>query len=262
MRLDEAGSAREKGIMAILTDSHGLIAGPVAIAGGGRVLRAYHARPDVAARVPVVVVMHQTYGINDYTRDVCRRFAKAGYFAVLPNLYERYGSVDGLSREQIAGGIAKAVEDRGVMDDIRACAEWAATAGGDAGRLGVIGFAWGAQFVWLACAEIAACRAGVSWYGRLVRDVTPQRPGPWRQTVAGLRAPVLGLYAGTDPYVSPVVFAEMRAALADAPVATELIWYQDASHGFHADYQPQYREIDAKDGWDRQMAWLKRYGLS
>jgi len=247
-------------MMAILTDSLGLIAGPVTLSAGGRVLNAYHARPDSAGHAPVILVMHQTYGINEYSRDVCRRLAKAGYFAVLPNLYERYGSVQGLSREEIAGGIAKAVEDRGVMEDIRDCSEWAATAGGDAGRLGVIGFAWGAQFVWLACAEIPNCRAGVSWYGRLVRDITPQRPVPWRQTVTRLRAPVMGLYAGTDPYVTPAVFQEMREALDGVPVETELVWYPEASHGFHADYQLQYREADAENGWNKQMAWLGRHG--
>lgn len=248
--------------MTILTDSKGLFAGSVAVDAGGRVVNAYHARPDSAGPFPVIVVMHQTYGINDYTRDVCRRLAKAGYLAIVPNLYERYGSVQGLSREEIADGVAKAVEDDGVMEDISACTEWAVTVSGDAGRLGVIGFAWGAQFVWRACAEIPNCRVGVSWYGRLVRDITPQRPVPWRQTVTRLRAPVLGLYAGTDPYVSLAVFQEMREALAGAPVSTELIWYPQASHGFHADYQTQYREIDAQDGWVRQMAWLKRHGVN
>lgn len=247
--------------MTIVTDSEGLTTGMLQMRAGGHLLNAYHARPDTALPVPVVVVMHQTYGINGYSRDVCRRLAKAGYLALLPDLYGRYGSVEGLTREQIAQGIARQVEDDGVMADIRTCIVQAAALQGDPGRLGVMGFAWGAQFVWLACAEIEGCRAGVSWYGRLVREASPQRPVPWRDTVARLRAPVLGLYAGTDPYVTPAVLDEMRLSLAAAPVATELQCYPEASHGFHADYQPQYRSGDAQDAWRRQMAWFERHGV-
>jgi carboxymethylenebutenolidase len=247
--------------MTILTDSEGLNAGMLQLRSGDHVLSAYHAMPDTGKQVPVVVVMHQTYGINEYSRDVCRRLAKAGYLAMLPDLYGRYGSVQGLSREEIAQGIARKVEDRGVMDDIRACVDQAASMSGDSDRLGVMGFAWGAQFVWLASAEISGCRAGVSWYGRLVRDASPQRPVHWCDTVARLKAPVLGLYAGSDPYVTPEVLHEMRQGLIASPVVTELVCYSEASHGFHADYQPQYRKTDAQDGWSRQMEWFRRHGV-
>ena len=256
-----AGAIYWDGDMTIVTGSEGLATGMLQMHSSGQQLVAYHARPDSATSVPIVVVMHQTYGINEYSRDVCRRLAKAGYFAILPDLYGRYGSVEGLTREAIAQGIARRVEDCGVMADIRACVDQAAGMTGDPSRLGVMGFAWGAQFVWLACAEIDSCRAGVSWYGRLVREATPQRPVPWRDTVARLHAPVLGLYAGSDPYVTPEILDEMRQALTTAPVYTELHCYPEASHGFHADYQPQYRSGDAQDAWNRQMSWFEQNGV-
>jgi carboxymethylenebutenolidase len=247
--------------MTIVTDSRGLITGAVQIPVGGHISNAYHAMPEGGKRVPIILVMHQIYGINDYSRDVCRRLAKAGYLAVLPDLYGRYGSTQGLSREEIAEGLAKAVEDRAVLQDMEAWASWAAATGGDATRLGVMGFAWGAQFVWLACAELQNCKAGVSWYGRLIRDLSPQRPTPWRDVVARLRAPVLGIYAGTDPHVSLDILDEMRRALVSAKVSTELAFYPEARHGFHADYQPQYRPADAEDGWKKQMEWFARHGV-
>lgn len=251
--------------MSIVTTSSGLVAGAVEIDGQDHVISAYRAAPEAAvgsARLPVVLVMHQIYGINDYTRDVCRRLARAGYVALLPDLYARYGSVAGMTREQIAEGIAKAVEDDAVLQDIEACAAWAVRqAGGDEDRIGIAGFAWGAQFVWRACASPIRLRAGVSWYGRLVRTESPARPRSWREVAGTLRAPVLGLYAGIDPYISAETFDEMKQALSLAPVPTDLVYYPEARHGFHADYQPQYREAEAQDGWARQMAWFVRFGL-
>ena len=206
--------------------------------------------------------MHQIYGINDYTRDVCRRLGQAGYVAVLPDLYSRYGSVAGMTREQIADGVAKTVDDDAVLQDIEACVTWAVQdAGGDGDRLGITGFAWGAQFVWVACASHIGFKAGVSWYGRLVRTESPARPRSWREIARTLRAPVLGLYAGVDPYISRETFDEMRQALKLTAVQTDLVYYPDARHGFHADYQPQYREAEAQDGWNRQMSWFAKFGV-
>ncbi len=247
--------------MTIVTDTEGLTAGDVQITGGAHAIDAYHACPAGAEAMPVILVMHQIYGINDYSRDVCRRLAKAGFMAVLPDLYAGYGKPAGLTREEITAGLAQAVEDQRVLDTLQSSVAWAAARGGDPGRVGIMGFAWGAQYVWLACAKLQGCRAGVSWYGRLIRDPGPQRPAGWREVVTGLRAPVLGLYAGTDVHVTHEVLDEMRRGLEDAPVRTELAFYPEARHGFHADYQPQYRAVDAEDAWRRQMAWFRNAGL-
>jgi carboxymethylenebutenolidase len=241
----------------------GLTTEAIRVPGEGADVPVYLARPDDARRAPMVLVLHQIYGPNEYTRDLCRRLAHAGYLAVLPDLYFRHGSVEGLSREEIAGGIATKVEDAVVLADLDRIVAWAANEkGGDSDHLAVTGFAWGAQFVWLYAAHSPRVKAAVSWYGRLVRDASPARPKPWREVVKELKAPVLGIYAGTDPYVLPATLDAMREALQEAPVATQIAFYPDAKHGFHADYQPHYREADAQDAWARQAAWLARHGVA
>ena len=248
--------------MPIVTDTDGLVAAEAQVPANGTGVPVYFAAPQDDADKPIILVMHQIYGRNDYTRDICRRLAKLGYLAILPDLYHRYGSTDGLSREQIREGVAGVVEDEPVLSDLDSIVRWAVEEqSGDAERTAIIGFAWGAQFVWLYCACNPALKAGVSWYGRLVRDASPLRPTPWRTVAASLKAPVLGIYAGTDPNIPPGAVADMQSALPHAPVDTEIRLYPDAKHGFHADYQPQYRQEDAEDAWSRQMEWLKRYGM-
>lgn len=248
--------------MQIVTDVDGLCAAEARVPADSTEVPVYYAAPQRGRDMPVVLVMHQIYGRNDYTRDICRRLAKRGYLAILPDLYHRYGSTVGLSREQIREGIAASVEDDVVLSDLDRVMRWAVeTCSGSVKRMAIIGFAWGAQFVWLSCARNPALKAGVSWYGRLVRDSAPQRPTPWRTVAALLQAPVLGIYAGTDPNIPVSDHDQMRSALSQASVETEICIYPEAKHGFHADYQPQYRPADAEDAWSRQMAWLERHGI-
>lgn len=124
--------------MTIVTDTEGLTAGDVQITGGAHAIDAYHACPAGAEAMPVILVMHQIYGINDYSRDVCRRLAKAGFMAVLPDLYAGYGKPAGLTREEITAGLAQAVEDQRVLDTLQSSVAWAAARGGDPGRVGII----------------------------------------------------------------------------------------------------------------------------
>ena len=109
---------------------------------------------------------------------------------------------------------------------------------------------------WLACETFTEFRAGVSWYGRLApaADAPADPNSLWPiQKVASLHAPVLGLYAGTDPITDAV--PAMRTALEAAHQdGTEIIIYPDAAHGFHADYRPSYNQADAEDGWMRMKA--------
>ena len=128
-------------------------------------------------------------------------------------------------------------------------------------RFGITGFCWGGKVVWQACARFAAIDAGVAWYGRLAPapDASPAQVSagqPWPVDVAAdLKAPVLGLYGGRDQGIPLASVEQMRQALARAgQTGSEIVVYDDAPHGFHADYRASYVAADAKDGWDRLTA--------
>src|SRR6202166_2059607 len=81
----------------ITTDSNGLVAGEVKIPVEGGEIPAYRAMPAIGGPFPTVLVVHEIFGIHEHIKDICRRLAKLGYFAVAPALFAREGDVSKLS---------------------------------------------------------------------------------------------------------------------------------------------------------------------
>ena len=246
----------------ITTDSSGLEAGEVQIPVSDGTIPGYRAMPQTGKSLPVVLVVQEIFGVHEHIKDICRRFAKLGYMAIAPELYARQGDVSKLaSFDEIRPIVAK-VPDSQVMSDLDATVSYAAKSGrADTARLGVTGFCWGGRIVWLYAAHQPKLKAGVAWYGRLVgaeSDLTPKHPV---DVAASLKAPVLGLYGGQDTGIPQDTVEKMRAALKAAQSPSEIVVYPDAPHAFHADYRPSFREGPAKDGWQRLLAWFKKYGV-
>src|SRR5271163_5205299 len=78
---------------AIITDANGLDAGEVSIPVADGKIPGYRARPAGKAHAPVILVVQEVFGVHEHIKDICRRFAKLGYFAVAPYLYSRLGDV-------------------------------------------------------------------------------------------------------------------------------------------------------------------------
>ena len=77
-----------------------------------------------------------------------------------------------------------------------------------------------------------------------------------------IRVPVLGLYGAKDAGVPVDQVEKFFAALKAAGTPAELVMYPEAGHGFHADFRPDnYRKSDAEDGWNRMLAWFRKYGV-
>lgn len=249
---------------AVKTDSSGLLVGEVSIPVGDFRLPAYRAAPAGVANAPVVLVISEIFGVHEYIADVARRFAKAGYFAVAPELFVRQG--DASAYGEIAKLIAEVVSkvpDAQVMADLDGAVAWATANGGDGARVGITGFCWGGRITWLYAAH-GPVKAGVAWYGRLVgqaSELTPKHPVDLAPI---LKAPVLGLYGEKDTGIPLDTIGRMKTALAAgsaAAKASEFVVYPDAPHAFHADYRPSYRKGPAEDGWKRALAWFKEHGV-
>jgi len=203
--------------------------------------------------------------VHEYIADTARRFAKAGYLAIAPELYARQG--DPTQYGEIARLMAEVVSrvpDAQVMADLDGALKWAAANGGDAGRAGINGFCWGGRITWLYAAQ-GPVKAGVAWYGRLVgapSELTPKHPV---ELAATLKAPVLGLYGAADTGIPLDTVDKMKAALSTgtpAAKASQFVVYPDAPHAFHADYRASYRQGPAEDGWKRALEWFKANGVA
>lgn len=247
----------------ITTNSDGLTAGEVKIPVPGGEMPAYRAMPAAGKRHPVVLVVHEIFGVHEYIKDVCRRLAKLGYCAVAPTLYARQGDVSKLADvQEIVTTVVAKVPDAQVMSDLDATAAWAAQSGiGDAGTLGITGFCWGGRIVWLYAAHNSHLKAGVAWYGRLVGPADALHSQNPVDLAAALHAPVLGLYGGADAGIPLAAVEQMRQALQAAKQPSEIVVYPEAPHGFHADYRDSYRSEPATDGWKRMVAWFKQHGV-
>ncbi len=245
---------------AIHTDAAGLAAGETTVPTDNGGLPAYFARPDGAGPFPTVLVIEEIFGVHEYIKDTCRRLARVGYLAVAPELYARIGDLSKMTDANaiIRDAISKTPDDQ-LLRDLDATATWAAANGGDPKRLVVTGFCRGGRDVWLYAAHNPALKAAVAWYGPIGGTPSSIQPHNAADVATELKAPLLGLYGGQDAGI-PV--AEVQAAAAKAASAGKTVQihvFDDAPHGFHADYRPSYRKADAEAGWQEMLRWFSKY---
>ncbi len=253
----------------IATSDAGLVAGEVRVpARDGAGIPAYRARPAARPRnartPPAILVVSEIFGVHEHIRDVCRRFAHAGYCAVAPELFVRQGDVAALTDiGEILAKVISKVPDAQVLSDLDDTLAWVGAGGeGDPDRAAITGFCWGGRITWLYAAHRPKLRAAVAWYGRLAGDPTALQPEQPIDVAASLTVPVLGLYGGKDQGIPLDGVERMRGALASGHSGSEIVVYPDAPHAVHADYRASYREDAAKDGWARTLAWLAAHGVA
>ena len=246
----------------IKTDTDGLDAGDTMIKVADGEMPGYYAKPKGAVRPPVVLVAMEIFGLHEYIKDVTRRLAKLGAFAVAPDYYFRKG-VDLTKITEIKDllPIVNAKPDAELLSDLDATVAWAKGQGGDTTHLGIIGFCRGGRTVWEYAAHSGDLKAGVAFYGPPVDPPNPAWPKSPMQLAPDMKAPVLGLYGAEDQGIPVAQVEAFKKALADDKKTAEFKIYPGAPHGFHADYRTSYRKEAAEDGWNQMQAWLKKYGV-
>ena len=248
----------------ITTDTKGIEAGEVKIPTPDGEMPGYRAMPEGKGPFPTVLVVQEIFGVHEHIKDLCRRLAKAGYFAVAPELYARQEDVSKMTDiQELITKVVSKVPDEQVLADLDATAAWAKKTGkANTDKLAVTGFCWGGRIVWLYSAHNPQIKAGVAWYGRLVGAADPLHPKHPTDIAASLKAPVLGLYGGADSGIPLASIEKMREALKGSKQTTEIIVYPDTPHGFNADYRPTYRKKEAEEGWKRMLDWFKQNGVA
>ena len=244
----------------IITDANGLDAGMTTFATGSLRMNAYRAKPAGKRNLPVVIVVQEIFWLHEWVKDICRRYAKAGFYAIAPDLYQRQGDATKVSDFKVLiGDIVSKVPDAQVMGDLDAAAKFAGTDGGNAAKLGITGFCWGGRIVWLYAAHNPRLKAGVACYGRVVGKPTELQPQNPIDLVPAINVPVLGLYGALDKGITQPDLETMKAALKAAKKPSTIHVFAGADHGFFADYRPSYNEAAAKEGFAEGLDWFKRY---
>ena len=247
---------------AIKTDTGGLTAGDARIKVADGEMPGYFARPAGVSNPPVVLVAMEIFGLHEYIKDVTRRLAKLGAFAVAPDYYFRKGAdLTKITEIPQLMPIVNSKPDAELLSDLDSTVAWARSEGGDTSRLGVIGFCRGGRTVWEYAAHSSTLKAGAAFYGSLVDPPNPVWPKSPTQLAGEMKAPVLGLYGEADTGIPVATVEAFKAALAADKKTAEFKIYPGAPHGFHADYRPSYRKDAAEDAWGQMQTWFRKYGV-
>jgi carboxymethylenebutenolidase len=244
----------------IKTDTDGLTAGDVKIKVADGEMPGYFARPKGVSNPPVVLVAMEIFGLHEYIKDVTRRLAKLGAFAIAPDYYFRKG-VDLTKITDIPQllPIVNSKPDAELFSDLDSTVAWAKAEGGNTDRLGIIGFCRGGRTVWEYAAHNATLKAGVAFYGPPADPANAIWPKNPIELAPDMKAPVLGLYGEADTGIPVANVEALKAALAANKKTAEFKIYPGAPHGFHADYRASYRKEAAEDAWSRMQGWFKKY---
>jgi carboxymethylenebutenolidase len=246
---------------AIKTDTAGITAGDAEVAIGSYNMPVYEARPASGGPAPIVVCISEVWGVHEWVRDVTRRFAKAGFYAVAPELFKREGGVAQLPNIQDILKIVFSVPRKQVMGDVAAAVDWAKKRpGARADRAGVTGHCWGGSTVYQVAATNPDMKAGVVWYGPPARPY-PDQPNPVTgfDVAKDIKIPMLGLFGETDTGPAPAEARKMFDMLKQVNPADEIVVYPGAGHGFFADYRPSYNAAASADAWKRCTGWFDKY---
>jgi carboxymethylenebutenolidase len=248
----------------ITTPADGLITGWETLPGG---LPAFVARPSggkgSGGQYPAVIVVNEIFGVHEWIKDVCRRFARAGYVAIAPEYFFRGdpGKTLGTLKEYpaIFAIVAKAGLEQ-VMGDTGTTLDWLGTQKFvNAKKLAITGFCWGGGITWMAAARFGQLKAGGAWYGGLKGTPGAENRRFPLDVADDLKAPVLGLYGALDKGIPVADVEAMQAKLKGSK--SSIVLYPDADHGFLADYRPSYNAAAAKDAWGKLLAHFKANGV-
>jgi carboxymethylenebutenolidase len=215
---------------------------------------AYLATPDGEASGAVLVVQ-EAFGLTSHIESICRRLADAGYVALAPAFFHRQGSpVFDYGDFTPIGPVMMALTADGIRADLDAGFEQLAALGFSGTKVGVIGFCMGGSLTVVAAVE-HALGAAVTFYGG---GVTQGRFGfdPLAEQAPRLQTPWLGVFGDQDQGIPVDEVEALRAAAATASVATEVVRYPDAGHGFNCDDRDAYHQESATDAWSRTLAFF------
>jgi len=232
----------------------------------GGAIDAYAAYPRGAVKTtPGVVVVQHIWGIDTSIRDTVRRFAKAGYVSIAPDLFSRLGapSGDGASDFSIFSPVAQKLVDDQVDGDIAAGAVWIRSRAGVAPgvrppKIGVNGFCMGGSISLRAAVDSPQFDAAAVWYGK-IRQATSALGRATEISIAytdKVLMPIVGSFGGRDTSI-PV--DDVRTLQARLKVPNDLKIYDEAGHAFFDDQRQSYVASAATDGWRRTLAWFAKY---
>lgn len=225
----------------------------VQYANGDVTVRAYVAAPQTKERRPTIIVIQEWWGLNEHVKDVAKRFAAEGYVAIAPDLYSRLqNEVVPMSNPNRAGELMGSLKQEDGLSDLNATVAYLkAMPEVDPARIGVIGFCMGGSYALMLPCVNKDIKAAVPFYGQV-----PNPDGLLQQ----LSAPVLYIYGEDDGWITKADVQRLATALKKYQKPGEIKTYPGAPHAFFNNLRQEvYRAAEAKDAWDRTLAFFRQH---
>jgi carboxymethylenebutenolidase len=226
----------------------------IKLPGGGTPIRTWVVYPERKDKAPVVILIHEIYGLSDWIRAVADQLAREGFIAVAPDLISGMGPNGGgtdsaASRDDVVK-LVRGLTPEATTARLNAVRDYAVKLPAANGKTATIGFCWGGGQSFAYAAAQPGLNAAVVFYGT----------SPDAATLAKVKAPVLGHYGGDDARVNATI-EPARAEMKKLGKTYEPHIYDGAGHGF-------LRQQDGRDGanlkatqqaWPRTLAFLRQH---
>ena len=221
--------------------------------GGGDVVNAWLVYPERDDKAPVVIVIHEIYGLTDWIRAVADQLAAEGFIAIAPDLLSGKGP-DGGGSDSVdndgARRLVRGLDDQEVVSRLNGVADYAIGLPSASDDLAVIGFCWGGRTSFAYSTKQENLDAAVVYYGT----------APSEQALDDVKAPVLGLYGGEDNRVNATIEAT-ATEMQRLGRQYEFEIFEGAGHGF---LRAQDRQNGAnlratQKAWPRTVAFLQEH---
>ncbi|HEY5608481.1 MAG TPA: dienelactone hydrolase family protein [Alphaproteobacteria bacterium] len=210
----------------------------------GHALGGYKAEPSGKAKGGLVVIQ-EIFGVNQHVRNLCDQFAKAGYVAVAPALFDRVKKdVDlGYSEADLNAGreCRQKLTDDMIVNDVNAAIDEAKKGG----KVGLVGYCFGGYVAWLAATQANGLAASICYYGGGIAPKKDFKP----------KVPVQLHFGDKDMAISLTDVGTVKAAHPQLPIYV----YDDSGHGFCCDERASYNADACKRATSRTIAFLNQH---
>lgn len=221
-------------------------------------LRAWLARPEDVENPPGVLIYIEAFGVNSHMRNVADRYARAGYAAIIPDIYHGktmdYGDMDAVLP------MLKSLDEGRIMQESALALDALAEAGAK-GRPAAVGFCLGGRLAFLAGLELGQrLSAVVAYYGG---GIGPEEDRLGRPTLIGraseIGAPVLFNYGGRDGSITPAEHGRIATAMSEAGKRYVMAVYPEAGHGFDCNERDSYNAEASTQAWELTQHFLRQH---
>ena len=220
-----------------------------------RVVQTFVVYPEVKQKAPVVIVIHEIFGLTDWVRSVADQLAADGFIAVVPDLLSGKGPNGGGTeaypdRDEVISAVSGLSRDE-VIARLNEVRKYATSLPAASGKSATVGFCWGGSTSFAYAVAQPELDAAVVYYGTAPPDLS---------TLATVKAPVLGLYGGNDARVDTTIEAT-AAKMKELGKVYEPHVFDGAGHGFlrAQDAQDGANSRAARQAWSMTIAFLRKY---